>query len=41
MDAIDSTTAAQYIKTDPAVIAGRLRFELHPWWTMKGTYEFK
>ena len=41
LDAKDSTTAAQYIKTDPAVIAGRLRFELHPWWTMKGTYEFK
>jgi len=41
MDAKDSTTAANYVKTDPAVIAGRLRFEVHPWWTAKGTYEFK
>lgn len=41
MDAKDSATAAGYVKTDPAVIAGRLRFEIHPWWTAKGTYEFK
>ena len=41
IDAKDSTTAANHVKTDPAIIAGRLRFELHPWWTAKGTYEFK
>lgn len=41
MDAKDSATAAGYIKTDPAVIAGRLKFELHPWWTQTGTYIFK
>lgn len=41
MDAKDSTTAASYIKTDSAVITGRLRFELHPWWTQTGTYTFK
>ena len=41
IDAKDSTTAASHVKTDPAVIAGRLRFEIHPWWTAKGTYEFK
>ncbi len=41
MDAKDSATAANHVKTDPAVIAGRLRFEVHPWWTAKGTYEFK
>ncbi len=41
MDAKDSATAAGYVKTDPAVIAGRLRFEIHPWWTAKGKYEFK
>lgn len=41
IDAKDSITAANHVKTDPAVIAGRLRFEIHPWWTAKGTYEFK
>ena len=41
MDAKDSATAAGYVNTDPAVIAGRLRFEIHPWWTAKGTYQFK
>ena len=41
MDAKDSVTAASYVKTDSAVITGRLRFELHPWWTQKGTYTFK
>lgn len=41
MDAKDSMTAASYIMTDSAVITGRLRFELHPWWTQTGTYTFK
>lgn len=41
MDAKDSTEAASYVNTDPAVIAGRLRFEVHPWWAAKGTYIFK
>lgn len=41
MDAKDSATAASYVNTDSAVITGRLRFELHPWWTQKGTYIFK
>jgi uncharacterized protein YciI len=41
IDAKDSATAAGYVKTDPAVIAGRLKFEIHPWWTAKGKYEFK
>ena len=41
MDAKDSTEAASYVNTDPAIIAGRLRFELHPWWCAKGTYIFK
>jgi uncharacterized protein len=41
MNAKDSATAAGYIKTDPAVIAGRLRFEIHPWWVQQGTYIFK
>src|SRR5688572_18638230 len=41
MDAPDSTTAASYVKTDSAVITGRLRFEVHPWWTQTGSYTFK
>jgi uncharacterized protein YciI len=41
IDAKDSTEAASYIKTDSAIIIGRLRFEVHPWWTAKGKYEFK
>lgn len=41
MDAPDSATAASYIKSDSAVITGRLRFALHPWWTETGTYTFK
>jgi uncharacterized protein YciI len=41
IDAKDSAEAASFIKTDSAIITGRLRFEIHPWWTAKGTYEFK
>jgi uncharacterized protein YciI len=41
MDAKDSTEAAQLVQTDSAIITGRLRFEVHPWWTAKGTYTFK
>lgn len=40
MDAKDSATAASYINTDSAIITGRLRFEIHPWWTAKGNYNF-
>jgi uncharacterized protein len=25
----------EYLKTDPAVVSGRLTFEIHPWWTGK------
>lgn len=25
------------VETDPAIIAGRLRYEVHPWMTAKGT----
>ena len=25
------------LKTDPAIAAGRLDYEIHPWWTAKGT----
>ena len=41
MDAKDSVTAASYVNTDSAIITNHLRFELHPWWTQKGTYTFK
>jgi len=27
--------AEAYVKTDPAIIAGRLTYEIHPWWTAK------
>ena len=40
INAKDSAEAASFIKTDSAVILGRLRFEVHPWWTAKGKYEF-
>lgn len=29
--------ARELVDTDPAVMAGRLRAEYHPWWTAKGT----
>ena len=32
---VDDAEAA--IATDPAVQAGRLKFECHPWWGAKGT----
>lgn len=41
MDAKDSVTAASYVKTDSAIITGRLRFEVHPWLTQTGSYTFK
>jgi uncharacterized protein YciI len=41
MDGKDSTEIDSYIATDSAVITGRLRFEILPWWTAKGMYEFK
>lgn len=40
MDAKDSATVAQLVMQDSAVITGRLRFEIHPWWTQTGTYIF-
>jgi uncharacterized protein YciI len=41
MDGKDSTEIAGHINSDSAIITGRLRFEIHPWWTAKGKYEFK
>ena len=41
MHAKDSETVASLVQTDPAVSAGRLRFEIHPWWIQTGTYIFR
>ena len=41
MDGKDSAQIAGYIKSDSAIITGRLRFEIHPWWVQKGSYQFK
>jgi uncharacterized protein YciI len=41
MDGKDSATIAEQVKTDTAIITGRLRFEVHPWWVQKGKYELK
>lgn len=41
MDCKDSLEAASYINTDTAVVTGRMRFEIHPWWTAKGKVEFR
>ena len=41
MDGKDSTEIASYVATDSAVITGRLRFEILPWWTAKGKYDFR
>lgn len=35
LDCSDSLEAVQLVKEDPAVRAGRLRFEVLPWWTEK------
>ena len=29
--------AKQWCETDPAIQAGRLKFEIHPWWGAKGS----
>lgn len=41
MNCKDSAEAANYIKIDSAIITGRLRFEIHPWWTATGVYRFE
>lgn len=37
----DSAEVEELVKTDTAVITGRLKMEYYPWWTAKGTYIFK
>ncbi len=33
----DEIEARSYIESDPAVVAGVLAFEIHPWWAAKGS----
>ena len=41
MNCTDSTEVENFVKTDSAVITGRLVMKYYPWWTMKGKYIFK
>lgn len=41
LNAPDSATVARMVQKDSAVVTGRLRVEVYPWWTQKGMYEFK
>lgn len=41
MNCKDSLETVRYVQSDTAIITGRLRFEMHPWWTAQGKYEFK
>jgi uncharacterized protein YciI len=36
-DAASKEEVEALLKTDPAIAAGRLDYEIHPWWTAKGT----
>ncbi len=35
LDCKDQAEAEGLLKKDPAIIAGRLSYEIHPWWTAK------
>ena len=41
MNCADSIEVENFVKTDSAVITGRLIMKYYPWWTMKGKYIFK
>lgn len=41
MNCTDSSEVENFVKTDSAVITGRLVMKYYPWWTMKGKYVFK
>lgn len=40
MNCADSAEVENFVKTDTAVITGRLVMKYYPWWTMKGKYIF-
>src|SRR4030095_4143006 len=35
MDCKTKEEVEQYVKTDPAIVSVRLKYEIHPWWTGK------
>lgn len=37
MNAKSMEEAKQWCETDPAINAGRLKYEIHPWWGAKGS----
>ena len=41
MNCADSTEVENFVKTDSAVMTGRLIMKYYPWWTEKGKYIFK
>jgi uncharacterized protein YciI len=41
MNCADSAEVENFVRTDSAVITGRLIMKYYPWWTMKGKYIFK
>lgn len=41
MNCADSSEVENFVKTDSAVMTGRLIMKYYPWWTMKGKYIFK
>jgi uncharacterized protein YciI len=41
MDCKDSAEVDQMVRTDTAVMTGRLRMEYFPWWSAKGKFIFK
>lgn len=41
MNCADSSEVENFVRTDSAVITGRLVMKYYPWWTMKGKYVFK
>lgn len=36
-DCASQQETEELVKSDPAIISGRLTYEIHPWWTMQGT----
>jgi uncharacterized protein YciI len=41
MNCKDSAEVENFVRTDPAVMAGRLVMKYYPWWAAKGKYIFK